>query len=71
MAIPFEAVIIPAFEPAVCIHCAPPRIDGPVFDAPHRCDTLKLAMIKTERLARKLFNGNIYDCICSYEPAPC
>lgn len=35
-----------------------------------RCDVLKLAMIKTERLARRLFNGNIYDCICAFDAAP-
>lgn len=32
-----------------------------------RCDVLKLAMIKTERLAKQLFNGNLYDCVCIYE----
>jgi hypothetical protein len=35
-----------------------------------RCDVLKLAMIKTERLAKKLFGGTIYDCVCVYEEAP-
>lgn len=34
-----------------------------------KCDVLKLAMIKTERLAKKLFNGSLYDCICLYEQA--
>eukprot|EP00798_Chlamydomonas_sp_ICE-L_P004402 gene4402-14527_t len=33
------------------------------------CDTLKLAMIKTGRLAKRLFNGNLYDCICLFEDA--
>ncbi|GFR49108.1 hypothetical protein Agub_g10904 [Astrephomene gubernaculifera] len=33
------------------------------------CDVLKLAMIKTERLARKLFGGGLYDCICVYATA--
>lgn len=32
-----------------------------------RCDVVKLAMIKTERLARKLFGGSIYDCVCVFE----
>jgi len=35
--------------------------------AAFKCDSLKLAMIKTERLARKLFNGNLYDCVCLYQ----
>ncbi|KAJ4752782.1 hypothetical protein LUZ62_045483 [Rhynchospora pubera] len=33
-----------------------------------KCDALKLAMIKNQRLAEKLFGGNIYDCICRFEP---
>jgi hypothetical protein len=37
---------------------------------PFKCDTLKLAMIKTERLAVKLFNGSLYDCMCSFQRAP-
>lgn len=32
-----------------------------------KCDTLKLAMIKTERLARRLFNGALYDCVCTFD----
>lgn len=32
-----------------------------------KCDTLKLAMIKTERLAVKLFGGQLYDCMCSFQ----
>jgi type II pantothenate kinase len=32
-----------------------------------KCDTLKLAMIKTERLAVKLFGGSLYDCMCSFQ----
>ncbi|KAF9626720.1 hypothetical protein IFM89_038894 [Coptis chinensis] len=39
------------------------------FNARFRCDTLKLAMVKNQRLAEKLVNGNIYDCVCRYEPA--
>ncbi|GLC40183.1 hypothetical protein PLESTB_000260200 [Pleodorina starrii] len=39
------------------------------FTAKFSCDVLKLAMIKTERLAKKLFNGNLYDCICIFDPA--
>jgi hypothetical protein len=37
---------------------------------PFKCDTLKLAMIKTERLAVKLFGGGLYDCMCSFQRAP-
>jgi hypothetical protein len=37
---------------------------------PFKCDTLKLAMIKTERLAVKLFAGSLYDCMCSFQKAP-
>ncbi|WIA23193.1 hypothetical protein OEZ86_010083 [Tetradesmus obliquus] len=37
---------------------------------PFKCDTLKLAMIKTERLAAKLFGGCLYDCMCSFQRAP-
>ncbi len=33
------------------------------------CDTLKLAMIKNGRLAAKLFDGKLYDCVCKFEPA--
>jgi hypothetical protein len=29
---------------------------------------VQLAMEKNQRLAEKLFNGNIYDCICKFEP---
>ncbi|KAK8970244.1 Pantothenate kinase 2 [Platanthera guangdongensis] len=32
------------------------------------CDALKLAMVKNQRLAEKLFSGNIYDCLCRFEP---
>ncbi|KAH7550466.1 hypothetical protein JRO89_XS13G0196800 [Xanthoceras sorbifolium] len=30
---------------------------------------LQLAMVKNQRLAEKLIKGNIYDCVCRYEPA--
>ncbi|GMH16794.1 hypothetical protein Nepgr_018635 [Nepenthes gracilis] len=39
------------------------------FNAQFKCDALKLAMVKNQRLAEKLIKGNIYDCICRYEPA--
>ncbi|OAY81960.1 Pantothenate kinase 2, partial [Ananas comosus] len=39
------------------------------LNARFKCDALKLAMVKNQRLAEKLFNGNIYDCICRFEPA--
>ncbi|XP_027942531.1 pantothenate kinase 2-like [Vigna unguiculata] len=38
------------------------------LDARFKCDALKLAMVKNQRLAEKLVKGNIYDCICKYEP---
>ncbi|RYR77508.1 hypothetical protein Ahy_A01g001993 isoform B [Arachis hypogaea] len=37
--------------------------------AQFKCDALKLAMVKNQRLAEKLVQGNIYDCVCKYEPA--
>ncbi|WJX33052.1 Pantothenate kinase 2, mitochondrial [Trifolium repens] len=37
--------------------------------AQFKCDALKLAMVKNQRLAEKLIKGNIYDCICKYQPA--
>ncbi len=40
------------------------------FRTRFKCDTLKLAMIKTERIAKRLFGGQLYDCVCVYEPAP-
>jgi len=39
------------------------------FNARFKCEALKLAMVKNQRLAEKIVNGNIYDCICRYEPA--
>ncbi|KAK7411109.1 hypothetical protein VNO78_02516 [Psophocarpus tetragonolobus] len=39
------------------------------LNARFKCDALKLAMVKNQRLAEKLVKGNIYDCICKYEPA--
>ncbi|KAL0925008.1 hypothetical protein M5K25_003314 [Dendrobium thyrsiflorum] len=38
------------------------------LNARFRCDALKLAMVKNQRLAEKLFSGNIYDCVCRFEP---
>ncbi|XP_074316909.1 pantothenate kinase 2 [Silene latifolia] len=38
------------------------------FNARFRCDALKLAMVKNQRLAEKLLSGNIYDCVCRFEP---
>lgn len=35
-----------------------------------KCSSLKIAMIKTQRVAEKLFNGQLYDSICVFEPAP-
>eukprot|EP00268_Persea_americana_P033399 TRINITY_DN33076_c0_g2_i1.p1 TRINITY_DN33076_c0_g2~~TRINITY_DN33076_c0_g2_i1.p1 ORF type:complete len:161 (-),score=39.19 TRINITY_DN33076_c0_g2_i1:385-867(-) len=39
------------------------------FNARFKCDTLKLAMVKNQRLAEKLVQGNIFDCVCRFEPA--
>ncbi|CAN6453084.1 unnamed protein product [Victoria cruziana] len=39
------------------------------FNARFKCDALKLAMLKNQRLAERLVKGNIYDCICRYEAA--
>ncbi|GAV63798.1 DUF89 domain-containing protein/Fumble domain-containing protein, partial [Cephalotus follicularis] len=39
------------------------------FNAQFKGDALKLAMVKNQRLAEKLIAGNIYDCVCRYEPA--
>ncbi|EIE24982.1 fumble-domain-containing protein [Coccomyxa subellipsoidea C-169] len=33
-----------------------------------KCASLKLAMIKNQHLAERLFGGNVYDCVCLYEP---
>lgn len=33
------------------------------------CDVLKLAMIKNQHLARRLFNGQVYDCMCRFDEA--
>lgn len=39
------------------------------FNARFKCDALKLAMVKNQRLAEKLVKGKIYDCVCRFEPA--
>ncbi|XP_050258453.1 pantothenate kinase 2 isoform X2 [Quercus robur] len=39
------------------------------YNARFKCDALKLAMVKNQRLAEKLIKGNIYNCVCRYEPA--
>lgn len=39
------------------------------YNARFKCDALKLAMVKNQRLAEKLVGGNIYDCVCRFEPA--
>jgi len=33
------------------------------------CDCIKLAMIKNQRVATQLFQGQIYDCVCKFDPA--
>lgn len=32
-----------------------------------RCDTLKLAMIKNQHLAKRVFGGQVYDCMCRFD----
>ena len=39
------------------------------YGARLKCDVLKLAMIKNEHLAARLFGGKVYDCICRYDEA--
>jgi type II pantothenate kinase len=39
------------------------------FNAKFKCDALKLAMVKNQRLAEKLLKGKIYDCVCRFEAA--
>ena len=34
-----------------------------------KCDVLKLAMIKNQHLARRLFGGEVYDCVCRFDEA--
>lgn len=34
-----------------------------------RCDTLKVALLKNERLAHRLFGGGLFSCVCQFEPA--
>ncbi|XP_024385144.1 pantothenate kinase 2 isoform X2 [Physcomitrium patens] len=38
------------------------------FNAKFKCDVLKLAMVKNQRLAEQIINGSIYDCVCRFEP---
>ena len=38
------------------------------YSTKFKCDTLKLAMVKNRMLAETLFNGEIYDCVCLFEP---
>ena len=37
------------------------------FSARFRCASLKLALVKNAHLARRLFGGDIMDCVCLYE----
>lgn len=39
------------------------------FLAKMKCDVLKLAMIKNGHLARRLFGGDVYDCVCRFDEA--
>lgn len=39
------------------------------YQARLRCDCLKLAMIKNAHLAKTLFNGAVYDCVCRFDDA--
>ncbi|GJP44935.1 hypothetical protein CLOM_g4333 [Closterium sp. NIES-68] len=38
------------------------------YDTRFTCDSLKLAMIKNERLAKRLVDGSMYDCVCRFQP---
>jgi hypothetical protein len=40
------------------------------FNARFKCNSLKLAMIKNQHLADRLFQGQgkMYDCVCKFEP---
>ena len=38
------------------------------FRAEFTCDSLKLAMVKNSHLAKTLLGGELYDCVCMYEP---
>ncbi|KAL0356094.1 UNVERIFIED_CONTAM: Pantothenate kinase [Sesamum radiatum] len=40
------------------------------YNAKFKCDALKLAMVKNQRLAAKLINSNIYDCVCVFLNRP-
>ena len=42
------------------------------YRAQFSCDTLKLAMIKNQRLANALFgpDGKMWDCVCAFARAP-
>lgn len=37
------------------------------YYARFKCDALKLAMIKNQHLAAKLFSGQVYDCVCRFD----
>jgi len=39
------------------------------LDALFTCDCIKLAMVKNQRVAETLFKGNLYDCMCKFQPA--
>eukprot|EP01026_Neomeris_dumetosa_P051107 TRINITY_DN4492_c1_g1_i1.p1 TRINITY_DN4492_c1_g1~~TRINITY_DN4492_c1_g1_i1.p1 ORF type:complete len:443 (+),score=70.32 TRINITY_DN4492_c1_g1_i1:91-1419(+) len=39
------------------------------FWAKFKCDCLRLAMIKNQWVANKLFGGDLYDCMCVYQKA--
>jgi type II pantothenate kinase len=37
------------------------------YTARFKCDVLKLAMIKNQHLAQRLFGGDVYDCVCRFD----
>ena len=54
----------------ICIHLSyGSSICNCVCRSKFKCAALKLAMIKNQHLAESLFEGNVYDCVCLYEPA--
>lgn len=39
------------------------------YEAVFTCPVLKLAMIKSPRVAQRLFGGKLFDCMCRFDPA--
>jgi bifunctional damage-control phosphatase, subfamily II, fusion protein len=39
------------------------------YEARFKSPVLKLAMIKSKRVAERLFQGQLFDCMCRFDPA--